>query len=132
MTEMGLKQRILNRFAKGRNRSSLLKSLALLSLIAHAFIINATHFHKSAPPCDLSYLSGPQISEQGSCSDNRHAASDTDCPSCVLQRNFVSDVRMPCLVIDSAPEVFIGEIFLLEPRLCGIYLVSSSRAPPLA
>lgn len=129
---MSIEQTVLKDFAKGRNRSSLLKSLVLLALVAHAFIVNATHFHKPAPPCDLSYLSGPQISEQGSCSDNRHAASDSDCPSCVLQRNFVSDVRLPCPVIDLRPETIAREAFLLEPSLCGPYLVYSSRAPPLA
>jgi hypothetical protein len=129
---MSIEQTILKGFAKGRNRSSLLKSFALLFLVAHAFIVNTTHFHKPAPPCDLSYLSGPQISEQGSCSDNRHTASDTDCPSCVLQRNFVSDVRIPCLVIDLALESIAREAIFLEPRLCGTYLVPSSRAPPLA
>jgi len=108
----------------------MLKSLALLCLLAHAFIVSATHFHKPAPPCDFSYLSGPQLAEQGSCNDNRGAASDTDCPSCVLQRNFVSDVRIPCFVIDLTPESIIGEAFLLEPHLHDPYLISSSRAPP--
>lgn len=129
---MGTGQTLLKSFAIRRSRLSLLKSLALLCLVGHAFIVNTTHFHKPAPRCDLSYLSGPQISHRGTCNDNRGTASDTDCPSCVLQRNFVSDVRIPCLVIDLTPESIIREAFQLEPHQHRPYLVSSTRAPPLA
>lgn len=129
---MGIGHTWLSRFAEGRRRLSALRSLALLSLIAHAFIVSATHFHKPAPPCDLSYLSGSQISQQGSCDDSRDAASDNDCPSCVLQRNFISDARIPCPVINLAPKALPREALLLEPHLRGPFLISSSRAPPLA
>lgn len=129
---MRIAQTLMSGLARQRKGVSALKSLGLLLLVTHAFIVSTTHFHKPAPPCDLSYLSGPQLSQQGSCDDNQGAQSDTDCPSCILQRNFVSDVRIIPLVINLTPQSIIREAFLLDPRLHDTCLISSSRAPPLA
>jgi hypothetical protein len=54
------------------------------------------------------------------------------CLSCLLQRNFVSDIRPVAIVPELCLEPLIRELFISEATSNGVPLVLSDRSPPLA
>lgn len=106
------------------------RTVALLCLIAHALLVNAIHFHITGS--QEVALNGPTLktSHQND-SSNPLAGGHTECLSCRLQRNFVSDVRPISFLFDSLPEPLTRELFISEPRLQLSFPIFSSRAPPI-
>lgn len=106
------------------------RTVALLCLITHALLVNAIHFHitgiqEAAPNC-----STLKTSHQND-SSNPFAGGHTECLSCRLQRNFVSDIRPLSFLFDSLPEPLAREFLISEPRLQLSFSIFSSRAPPI-
>ena len=114
---------------RGKQNSNAIRTLALLCLIAHALFVSATHFH-SIGRSDLSAAAQIAATDSGS-----HGATDTSgdshCVSCRLQRNFISDLRTPSVILELIPKGLICETFVSTPYLRGPFLTVSDRAPPL-
>ncbi len=106
------------------------RTVAILCLIAHALLVNAIHFHITG--CQEIAPNGPTLTaSHQSDSNSPFAGGHTECLSCRLQRNFVSDVRPISLFFDSLPEPLARELLISEPRLQISFSIFSSRAPPI-
>ncbi len=107
-----------------------LKTFVLLLLLAHALIVSATHRHAVNP-----YESPHRLcleSHEGTGShDHSKPASDADCTSCVLQRNFIADARIPSFVFELNTEVVIRQTLTFSSPSSNAFSNSSTRAPPL-
>jgi hypothetical protein len=105
------------------------RTVALLCLIAHALLVNAIHVHLA---CQEIAPAGPTLraSHQND-SNGSPASGHTECLSCRLQRNFVSDVRPISALFDYLPLSPMRELLILEPQLQGSFPIFSSRAPPI-
>ena len=115
---------------RGKHKSNAMKTLALLCLVAHALFVNATHFH-SLCRADSSHAAVRIAATDGDSQGATDEGGESHCPSCCLQRNFVSDVRIPSLFFELIGKGPSCEMFLSEPLSCGPSLVLSDRAPPL-
>ncbi|MEW6210186.1 MAG: hypothetical protein AB1631_17600 [Acidobacteriota bacterium] len=106
------------------------RTVALLCLIAHALLVNAIHVHITG--CQEAAPAGPILkSSHHNDSNSSPASGHTECLSCRLQRNFVSDVRPISYLFDSLPEPLTRELLISEPRLQTFFSIFSSRAPPI-
>lgn len=108
-------------------------ALALLLLVAHAFLASTTHFHRierDDKTLASSSLSARDFSEpEGGLESNSHA----QCLLCRLQRNFVAELSNPVLSIAAALQKLpCDEISHTLHPLNGAFLLPAGRAPPLA
>lgn len=102
----------------------------LLGVFLHALWISAFHHH-AIPGQSRANITRSELSSSSPVEDSRqHAAGDSQCLSCRLQRDFASKIR------PSAPQLFAAlqaprrEIALVDPIPCGSPLNVSNRAPP--
>ena len=113
----------------GNQKSNVIRTLALLCLVAHALFVSATHFH------GIDRLNSSAARAIAATGSDPHSATDTSgdshCISCRLQRNFISDLRTPTVILELIPKGLICETFLSTPCLRGPFLTVSDRAPPL-
>ena len=115
---------------RGNHKSNVMKTLALLCLVAHALFVSATHFH-SVDPTDAPRAAVRIDATNGGPHGATDEGGDSHCLSCCLQRNFISDVRSPSLFFELTAKGPICETYLSEPCSCGPFLILSDRAPPL-
>jgi hypothetical protein len=104
-------------------------ALAMLCLLAHGLLVNAIHFHipgGQQPQPARSRLKAVQKSD----SNNPLSGSHTECVSCRLQRNFVSDVVPTAVHFDLVTQSLTWGLFIPEPALQDSFSLFSSRAPP--
>ena len=101
-------------------------ALALLCLIAHAFVVGVTHHHRSdAPP------SQQLISHAGDSNRSPELPIGQDCPSCCLQGVCASVAAPPAFVLTWLPAILPDRPLAALRRLSVPCLIRSSRAPPL-
>ena len=110
--------------------SSLLACFSLF-LIAHAFLVSATHHHLTGADDSFSSSYAPAVSESRDGSrQSRDAGSDAQCLFCRLQRHFISDSHPPqAFAPDPQPELA-ARTLLTRARSRDLYLSLPPRAPP--
>jgi len=96
--------------------------------VAHAGLVTITHHHGN-PQRLLKIAVGVSCdSDSGGASDT---SKDTGCPSCCLQRNFVTSIQPILIPPDLCPEPVSSEIFTSEAISNNASFTLSNRAPPL-
>lgn len=75
----------------GGRRASV-SALALLALLAHAFVVTTLHAHPRTLALGDSYHSGTQVREDRPAEGSGLAARHAQCLLCSLQRDFVTDL----------------------------------------
>lgn len=110
-----------------------LARLALLLLIAHAFLVTASHFHTSANSVRTPPVHGPAASESVPSEDTPNAARHAQCPLCNLQRNFVAEVgdHLP-VIAGPSQQPLLCVTFRSRPHVNESNPASPGRAPPPA
>jgi hypothetical protein len=104
----------------------------LLILVAHAFLVSATHFHRTervGKSLAAFSLSAEDFSKSdGGLESNSHA----QCLLCRLQRNFVAELSSPAsfsaVALQKLPA---KEISSASAHSNGAFLLPAGRAPPL-
>lgn len=106
--------------------------IALLVLMAHAFVASTTHFHRLAGATQSGY-SGAALSAKEKTHDAPPAGGHSQCLICRLQRNFLSDLQQTppavaaplaaALVFETVADTSVHSPQLLSP---------TGRAPPKA
>ena len=127
--ERRLKLRGWSRYkASPRARAS---SLALLCLVAHALFVCVTHHH-DRPSGHESLATVSFTAEEGDSSSTPDSSNESNCLSCRLQRNFVSNVNSSSLAIELPQEALLRENVSTDPHSYSCLLLLSGRSPPLA
>jgi len=103
----------------------------LLCLVGHASVVIITHQHGWAQRVSRA-ASGKVEVAPGNGPRGPLGTSTDRCLSCLLQRNFVSDIRPVPIPPDLCLEPLIRELFISEAISNGVPLVLSDRSPPLA
>jgi len=103
----------------------------LLCLIAHALLVSITHHHGFRVGSDQPGIL-VRASEAGDQNAGSISGDGSDCLSCSLQRNFVSDVQPFAVAYESLPGSETREVLSNSPLLNGPSLVTCDRAPPAA
>ena len=104
-------------------------ALGLALLIAHAAVVSVVHHHAAA---SSSAAGRPVISAAGNSDDSPLSNGDSQCLSCSLQRNIVSEAKpAPILVEIVLHSGHSGSVYSATASK-GTILVLSNRAPPLA
>jgi hypothetical protein len=106
-------------------------SLALLFLLAHAVFVNLTHHHNLVGAPSSTPDASVTATHPGGPDSAPDSGSDRHCQSCCLQRHFAIHVRPIPIPPDLRPEPVRAEVFIFQPGSTGVFLVLSSRAPPL-
>jgi len=121
----------LNNFTRRRARGA--KGFVLLLLLAHAFFVSATHFHRVAG-LDSLQASGAALSRSEEGYKTPLANGEEQCLACRLQRNFNNG-----LMHHAAPEVaapVVNSVVLPSFRQASAQsahtLSATGRSPPLS
>jgi hypothetical protein len=102
----------------------------LLCLVLHAFFVSVTHFHYSAQSEGAPAQSSIRACEGHSEHNAPGAGGHSNCLSCRLQRNFVSDLTPSSIILEQSSGLAVSEPMLSEAHSHGPFLVLSDRAPP--
>jgi hypothetical protein len=108
-------------------------SLLLLVLFAHAFLVNATHFHRFARAVAPGAEQGIGVGGREDVGRQSEAGAEAQCVLCRLQRNFVTDAHGVSTPVGPARQE--RQLHCLPPALSGnsrAFSVPQGRAPPLA
>lgn len=117
-------------FRAGRARS-FARAIILLCLIGHASLVTLTHHHGRAQVVPRNTLSRVEADTNNDSNGPFGSSRDKCCPSCCLQRTFVSNIQPNSILPDLCLEQISAELFIAEPSFKGLFLVVSDRAPPL-
>jgi hypothetical protein len=101
----------------------------LLCLVAHALLVSITHHHGFKAGSDQSSIV-VSASETGDRGAGSMSGDGSDCLSCSLQRNFVSDLQPFAVAYESLPGSETTEIRSTSRLPNGPSLTTSDRAPP--
>ncbi|CAN5409810.1 hypothetical protein BH18ACI2_BH18ACI2_28050 [soil metagenome] len=116
-----------------RGRFTKMPALALLCLLAHAFFVSATHYHRSS--LDLSSSSSPRtsVSEQKNDDSASNVAGHSQCLLCRLQRSFTTDLQESILSVAEPQAATIASQNFYAAFYAGRNsTIRRGRAPPLA
>jgi hypothetical protein len=118
----------LNNFLKRHARG-----FVLLVLLAHAFVVSATHFHVAAG-LDASRASGAAASRPDESSKAPLANGEEQCLACRLQRNFNSGLMRHATPEVAAPLARpVVPVALEQASAHSAHRISATgRAPPLS
>lgn len=114
-----------------RNTRSRLTSIAMLVLLAHAFLVSVTHHHSSHPYATEATASITNDA-RGESGTTPGSAGDAHCLSCRLQRNFSTNVHPPSVIVQPLQEPLSRQTALCVSCATGSYYILSDRAPPAA
>ena len=122
----------LGKHRRTGERRSLIRTVVMLCLVAHAGLATVTHHHGGSNFVSPATNSGAELSRGSNPNGPRQTSKETCCVLCSFQRNFATEVRQVSISLDFPSERVNSETSLLEPIARGVSLVLSSRAPPLA
>jgi hypothetical protein len=90
-----------------------------------------THHHDR--PIDREFVASVSFTtEDGDSSNAPDSSSESNCLSCRLQRNFVSNINSSSLAIEISQEAILRENVSTDPHSYSCLLLLSGRSPPLA
>lgn len=115
-------------------RSPVVLAAVLLAVMAHAFLVSATHFHRAGLAVGNPAPGVVSAGDHGDTGKTREAGDQhAQCLLCRLQRNLVSDLHR------SAPQLAAPQqLTIIRDALPALFasdrsfLVPAGRAPPLA
>ena len=126
-----------NNVRRARAAGSPLLSALLLVLFAHAFMVSATHFHRTeragvaAAAAAATLASSLSCGESNDAEDGRDASFHAQCLLCRLQRNFVSDLYHADSQTAATPHRHEGDAARPARSFSqDAFLVPAGRAPP--
>lgn len=110
--------------------SSLLACVSLF-LIAHAFLVSATHHHLAGLEDSVHPAYAPAAGESREESrESREAGGEAQCLFCRLQRHFISDANPPPAFAPDPAQELAASTLLARLRSRDLYLALPPRAPP--
>ncbi|MCA1626439.1 MAG: hypothetical protein LC742_00505 [Acidobacteria bacterium] len=105
---------------------------ALLCLLAHAFIVSATHYHR-VNLVDSSSTPGTSVSDQRSSRAADNVAGHSQCLLCRLQRGFTTDLQKSTPSVAAPRQALVVFPHFDTASYAGRNsLIRRGRAPPLA
>ena len=100
----------------------------LLFLVAHALLVSITHHHRRSDSSVNGSIAKLEGSTDGSGLGSE--SSGSDCFSCSLQRNFVSDSHSFSVSFKLLPDSVSHETIFADPPASRPGLITCDRAPP--
>lgn len=123
--------RVRGAYTGASDAKAFARVIVLLSLVAHAFLVSATHYHVYPQISHGLFAARVEARQQSDPNPSPDSKDHNDCLSCRLHRNFVFDLHSPSVAIDLAYGPVIRETVLLVPHSSETFLISPPRAPPL-
>lgn len=103
----------------------------LLVLVAHAFVVSATHFHTLSVPADGS--SQAALQSRDATEQSAPPSGDANCFLCRLQREFAGGVQQSAPALAPPPAISAEHEFTRKTTVrTARLLLRCGRAPPLA
>lgn len=114
----------------GRSRWSPAASLLLLGLFCHAFLVSATHYHRSSVS-SAKTQSGAVLGVREDSTGLPETGGHAQCLLCRLQRNFVADYHKESTPIGAPRQVIsLSDLSPTPSPVTRPFSVPSGRAPP--
>jgi hypothetical protein len=105
----------------------------LLLLVAHAFIVSATHSHRVRLVEDALLSGSAVVQSDSDASAGLESGAHAQCLLCRLQRSLIADLYSPASVYDASLQKFAcGEASPTPAHANEAFLLPAGRAPPLA
>ena len=106
----------------------------LLALMAHAFLVSATHFHRAGQPGGWPASGVSSVGDSGDKGKARDAGDQhAQCVLCRLQRSLVTDLHSAAPSVAAPQQASTLREALPVLLACDrSFLVPAGRAPPLA